>query len=196
MSDILHRVIAEHRAALDALVEQSLRQAADASDMIVGALESGGTIFVAGNGGSAADAQHLAAEIVGRFVDRLRPALPSVALTTDSSLLTAIANDFGFENVFSRQLEGLSRPGDVFIGITTSGKSPNILRALTRAKELRLKTILLTGPDASAAAESADVIVRIPHPETARVQELHLMVYHAWCEAIDKRFSVDTIPST
>lgn len=190
MSDIINRVIEEHRAALAAFAEQSLRQAADASDLIVGALESGGTIFVAGNGGSAADAQHLAAEIVGRFVDRLRPALPSVALTTDSSLLTAIANDFGFENVFSRQLEGLSRPGDLFIGITTSGKSPNILRGLSRARELRLKTILLTGADASAAAEYSDVIVRIPHAETARIQELHLMVYHAWCEAIDRRFSV------
>ncbi len=185
--EILQRVLAEHEAALSALRAESLRQAADAARCIVQVLQGGGTIFVAGNGGSAADAQHFAAEIVGRFVDRQRPALPAVALTTDSSILTAVANDYGFESIFSRQLEGLARRGDVFVGISTSGRSPNVVRAVERAKALGMTTIALVGADASGLA-GADIVVRAPHAETARVQEVHLLVYHSWCEAVDAAF--------
>lgn len=185
--EVLARVLREHEAALEAVRSESLRQAGDAARRIVDVLQAGGTLFVAGNGGSAADAQHFAAEIVGRFVDRQRPALPAVALTTDTSILTAVANDFGFENIFARQLEGLARKGDLFIGISTSGKSPNILRALSKAKALGVSTIALVGSDASPLGD-AEIVVRVPHPETARVQEMHLLLYHAWCEAVDGAF--------
>ncbi len=185
--EVLARVVSGHESALAAMLAESSRQAGDAARLIVGTLQTGGTLYIAGNGGSAADAQHFAAEIVGRFVDRQRPSLPAVALTTDSSILTAVANDFGFENIFARQLEGLARRGDLFVGISTSGKSPNILRAIAKARALGVSSIALVGADASAVG-GADVVVRVPSGETARVQEMHLLLYHSWCEAVDGAF--------
>lgn len=183
------RVLQEHRRAVEAFAAESLAAADAAGEEIVQTLRDGGTVFVCGNGGSAADAQHFAAEIVGRFVAKRRPALPSVALTTDSSILTSIANDFGYENVFARQVEALAKPGDALVGITTSGRSPNVLRAMETARRLGVRTVALVGASASDIAHAADHAVVVPHAETARVQELHIMTIHAWCEEIDRVFA-------
>ncbi|ABD06310.1 phosphoheptose isomerase [Rhodopseudomonas palustris HaA2] len=148
------------------------------------ALRDGRKILIAGNGGSAADAQHIAAEIIGRYKQD-RPAWPAIALTTDTSALTAIANDYGFERVFARQVEGLGQRGDVFIGITTSGRSPNILAALTVARERGLVTIGMTGPNGAAMGALCDHLLVAPGAETALVQQIHLVAAHAICDEIE-----------
>lgn len=148
------------------------------------ALQDGRKILLAGNGGSAADAQHIAAEIIGRY-RRERAAWPAIALTTDTSALTAIGNDYGFDHVFARQVEGLGQRGDLFIGITTSGRSPNILAALTVARERGLVTIGMTGPGGGSMAELCDHLLIAPAPETALVQQIHLMAAHAICDEIE-----------
>lgn len=149
------------------------------------ALQRGNKIIFAGNGGSAADAQHLAAELVGRFV-RERRSFPAIALTTDSSALTAIGNDYGFEEVFARQLSGLGNPGDVFVGISTSGNSPNVLRALEVAKEKGIISIGLLGRDGGKMKGLSDHSLVVPSDVTARIQEMHILVGHMICEYIDE----------
>ncbi|MGD9903241.1 MAG: SIS domain-containing protein [Vicinamibacterales bacterium] len=151
---------------------------------IVTALSAGGTVLVFGNGGSAADAQHVVAELVGRFV-RNRRAWPAVALTTDTSILTAVGNDFGFDQVFARQIEALGRPGDVALGITTSGDSPNVLRALETAQARGLVTIALTGRSGGAAGRAAAIHLNVPETSTARIQEAHMTMLHLVCELVD-----------
>jgi D-sedoheptulose 7-phosphate isomerase len=157
---------------------------AAAAGAIVSCLAAGGTLLVFGNGGSAADAQHVVAELVGRFV-RTRRAWPAVALTTDTSILTAVGNDFGFEQVFARQVEALGRPGDVALGITTSGDSPNVLKGLEAARARQMVTIALTGRSGGAAAGLADIHVNVPETATARIQEAHTTLLHLVCELID-----------
>jgi D-sedoheptulose 7-phosphate isomerase len=157
---------------------------ADAAAMIAAALKQGRTVFVFGNGGSAADAQHFAAELVGRY-EAERKAWPAVALTTDTSALTAIGNDYGFDRVFARQLEALGRPGDVAIGISTSGTSPNVLRALEAANDRGLATIALTGRGGEAG-KIARLHVRVDEDRTARIQEVHATVLHAICELVEQ----------
>ena len=147
-------------------------------------LAAGRTILVFGNGGSAADAQHFAAELVVRY-ERDRPGRSALALTTDASILTAAANDTGFERVFARQIEALGRAGDVALGITTSGTSPNVVAALDVANQRGLVTIALTGRDGGAAGKIARLHVNIPDTRTALVQEVHITVLHTWCELID-----------
>ncbi|OPF92599.1 D-sedoheptulose 7-phosphate isomerase [Rhodopseudomonas palustris] len=168
-------------AAGDATLLAASRAIAAAS---IKALEQGRKILLAGNGGSAADAQHIAAEIIGRY-KRDRAAWPAVALTTDTSALTAIANDYGFERVFARQVEGLGQPGDVFIGITTSGRSPNILAALEVARQRGLVTVGMTGPSGGSMGALCDHLLIAPGPETALVQQIHLMAAHAICDEIE-----------
>ncbi len=142
-------------------------------------------ILIAGNGGSAADAQHFAAELVGRYgFDR--PSLPALALTTDTSNLTAIGNDYGYEYVFSRQLEGMGQEGDLFIGISTSGNSQNILNAFESAKEKGITTVALTGRDGGKMADAADYTLIVPSDATPRIQESHLLIEHMICDAIEK----------
>lgn len=142
-------------------------------------------ILIAGNGGSAADAQHFAAELVGRYgFDR--PSLPALALTTDTSNLTAIGNDYGYEYVFSRQLEGMGQEGDLFIGISTSGNSQNILNAFASAKAKGITTVALTGRDGGKMAEVADYTLIVPSNATPRIQESHLLIEHMICDAIEK----------
>src|SRR5262249_39155779 len=138
-----------------------------------------------GNGGSAAEAQHFAAELSGRFV-RERRALAAVALTTDSSALTAISNDYGFERVFERQIEALGRPGDVAVAISTSGRSSNVVCALQAARARGLVTIALTGPEPSALADAADIVIAVPAGQTPRVQEGQLTVLHAICDLVER----------
>jgi D-sedoheptulose 7-phosphate isomerase len=156
-----------------------------AGEAMATALAEGKTIFAFGNGGSAADAQHFVAELMVQY-ERTRPARSAVALTTDTSILTALGNDAGFERLFARQIEGLGRPGDVALAITTSGQSPNVLRALEQANARGMVTIALTGRDGGEAGKLALIHVNVPEPRTAVAQEVHTTVLHAWCELIDE----------
>ncbi|WAC72178.1 D-sedoheptulose 7-phosphate isomerase [Roseateles sp. SL47] len=162
-----------------------------AAMLIADTLRVGRKIMLMGNGGSAADCQHLAAEFTGRFQQERRP-LAALALTTDSSALTCIGNDYGFEHVFDRQLAGLAQPGDCAIGISTSGQSPNVLRALERARTLGLSTVGLSGRDGGAMLELCDVCVVVPHLDTARIQEAHIFIGHCWCGLVEQ--SLDQLP--
>jgi D-sedoheptulose 7-phosphate isomerase len=156
-----------------------------AADLCRAAIAAGRTVLAFGNGGSAAEAQHFAAELSGRFLHERR-ALSAIALTTDTSALTAIANDYGFERVFERQIEALGRPGDVAVAISTSGQSPNVVCALRAARARGLATIALTGPSGGELAEAADVCVAVPGPATPRVQEGQLTVLHLICELVER----------
>ena len=157
----------------------------EAACLITASFRSGGKLLFFGNGGSAADAQHLAAEFVGRFI-RERAGLPAIALTTDSSILTAVGNDYGFDRVFARQLEALGRAGDVAIGISTSGNSPNVLEGIKAAKKERLTTIGLSGKDGGMLAKEADLTITISWTSTARIQECHIAVGHLLCELTEE----------
>jgi D-sedoheptulose 7-phosphate isomerase len=148
-------------------------------------LRGGGKVLTFGNGGSAADAQHLAGELVGRF-RRDRAALSAIALTTDSSVVTAIGNDMGYDSVFRRQVEAHGRPGDVAIGITTSGRSPNVVQALQLARERGLVTMGLTGGGGGRLAGAVDYLIDVPHADTARIQEVHVMVVHVLCQIVEE----------
>jgi D-sedoheptulose 7-phosphate isomerase len=148
-------------------------------------LRGGGKVLTFGNGGSAADAQHLAGELVGRFL-RERAALSAIALTTDSSVMTAIGNDMGYESVFRRQVEAHGRPGDVAVGITTSGRSPNVVQALQVARAQGLVTVGLTGGGGGRLAGAVDYLIDVPHAETARIQEVHVMVVHVLCQIVEE----------
>jgi D-sedoheptulose 7-phosphate isomerase len=162
-----------------------LQTAQSIAEKCIASLRSGGKILFAGNGGSAADSQHLAAELVSRLRYN-RPGLASFALTTDTSALTAIGNDYSFENLFSRQVEAVGRKGDVFIGISTSGKSPNILKALQVARLMGLVTIGFTGSSAPLMTECCDVVLHIPSKETQKIQECHIMMGHIICALIEE----------
>ena len=157
---------------------------AAAGRAMIDALAAGRTVLVFGNGGSAADAQHFAAELVVRY-ERDRPGRSAIALTTDASILTAAGNDTGFERVFARQIDALGRPGDVALAITTSGTSPNVVRAIEAANQRGLVTIALTGRDGGEAGKTARLHVNVPEQRTALVQEVHITVLHTWCELID-----------
>jgi D-sedoheptulose 7-phosphate isomerase len=153
----------------------------EAAVLIAQCLGAGGKLLFFGNGGSAADAQHLAAEFVGRFVIE-RHALPAIALTTDSSILTAVGNDYGFDQVFSRQVQALGRPEDVAVGISTSGNSPNVLEGMKQARKQHLKTIGLTGGNGGFLAKCVDIAISVRSTNTARVQECHITIGHVLCE--------------
>lgn len=155
-----------------------------AAEAIGEAFARGGRLFVFGNGGSAADAQHMAAELVGRFA-RDRRALPALALTTDGSVLTSVANDYSFERVFVRQIEALGRPVDVAFGISTSGNSANVLKAIDAATAGRLKTVALTGGDGGLIGAAAEIHINVPDASTARVQEVHRTLIHVICELVE-----------
>ena len=161
--------------------EQMASSLLEAADLIVSALRAGGRVFTFGNGGSAADAQHIAAEFVGRF-KRDRQAFAAESLTTDTSAMTAIANDFGFDTIFARQLEGKGRAGDVAIGISTSGNSPNVLAGLAQARAMGMKTIAMTGAAGGEATILADVLLASASDDTPRIQEAHQVMYHLLCD--------------
>lgn len=164
---------------------------ATAARIMTESLRRGGRILSCGNGGSAADAQHFSSELLGRF-EAERGSLAAVALTTDTSTLTAVANDYGYDEVFARQIAGLGRPGDVLLAITTSGNSANVLRAVIRAHESRIAVIALTGKDGGKLAtllSDGDVEIRVPADRTVRVQEVHLLVVHCLCDLIDAALS-------
>lgn len=160
----------------------------DAAAAIVSAFTGGGRLLLFGNGGSAADAQHTAAELVGRF-EHDRGALAAVALTADPSVLTAVGNDHGYERVFARQVEALGRRGDVALGISTSGRSPNVVVALELARTRGLQTVALTGRDGGAAGRAAAIHINVPSASTARVQEVHRTLLHVLCEIVERAFA-------
>ena len=171
-----------------ALHEQARRQpepVVAAAAAIGAALQAGGKLLLFGNGGSAADAQHVAAEFVGRF-QRERAAMAAIALTTDASVLTSVGNDYAFDRVFARQVEALGRKGDVAFGISTSGVSPNVVAALTAARALGLQTIALTGRDGGAVGRAAAIHVNVPADNTARVQEVHRTMLHVICDVVER----------
>jgi D-sedoheptulose 7-phosphate isomerase len=170
--------------ALHDRVRQNLGPTLVAAQAVAEALGAGRALLIFGNGGSASDAQHTAAELVGRF-KRERAALPAIALTTDTSILTSIANDYSFKQVFARQIEAVGRPGDVAFGISTSGESPNILAGLQTARQRKLKTIALTGRDGGRVGAAADIHVNVPDENTARVQEVHRTLLHVICELVE-----------
>jgi D-sedoheptulose 7-phosphate isomerase len=170
------------RAASDAALLDVARKIAAA---IITALRSGNKLLIVGNGGSAADAQHIAAEIVGRYKQD-RPGYAAIALTTDTSALTAITNDYGFEQVFARQIEGLGQRGDVLLALSTSGRSPNILAALRKARERGLVTVGFTGTKGEAMGASCDHLLIAPSDDTPVVQQIHLAVAHGICEEIEQ----------
>ena len=171
--------------ALARLGKRTARAVAEAAETVVAALESGGTVYFCGNGGSAADAQHLAAELAGRYFAE-RPAIAAVALTTNSSSLTAIGNDYGFEQVFSRQLEGLGVAGDVLVAISTSGRSPNVVAAIETAHRQGMTVIGLTGLKGRRFASLCDLALVTPSDSTPRVQEGHIAMGHALCELVER----------
>lgn len=161
-----------------------------AVDRVVEAYRHGGRLYIAGNGGSAADAQHLAAEFVSKLAQDRAP-LPAEALTTDSSIITAIGNDYGFDEVFARQIAGKARKGDVFLGITTSGKSPNILKALAKCRELGIPSIVFTGRDGGPAKALADFCIVAAGDETSTIQEIHIVLAHTLCESVEAAMFFD-----
>lgn len=170
--------------ALHERVRANLGPTLVAAQAMADALKAGHKLLAFGNGGSAADAQHLAAELVGRF-QKERAAMPAIALTVDTSILTSIANDYSYRQVFVRQIEALGQPGDVALGISTSGVSPNVLAALQAARARGLKTIALTGRDGGSIGPAADIHVNVPDQNTARVQEVHRTIMHVMCEVIE-----------
>ncbi len=174
----------EHRELFDRL-DALGPDIARAATLMADTLRAGRKLMLMGNGGSAADCQHLAAEFTGRFKQDRAP-LAAVALTTDSSALTCIGNDYGFEQVFARQVAGLGAPGDCVIGISTSGQSPNVLRGLSQARQLGMTTIGLSGRDGGAMRELCDLCLVVPHADTARIQEAHIFIGHTWCALIEE----------
>ena len=172
-------------AALNmAVADACAEQIAEAGLALCACFQQGNKVLLFGNGGSAADAQHIAAEFVGRFVLERKP-LPAIALTTDTSALTAIGNDYGYEQVFARQVAGLGTAGDVAIGISTSGRSPSVLAGIQAAKERGMKTIGLTGGQGGLLAGMADIAIVVPTRNTARMQECHLAIEHILCELVE-----------
>ena len=177
----------EHQLLIQKVIDTLTADIELACELMTTTINNGNKVLLAGNGGSAADAQHIAAELSGRFVKE-RKALPGIALTVDTSALTAIANDYGYEYVFSRQVEALARPGDLFIGISTSGNSQGILNAFEAATKIGCKTLGLSGRDGGKMNALCDLNIVIPSNVTARIQEMHILVGHILCKAVDDLF--------
>lgn len=174
----------DHQETIQKVIDTLVPDIERACDLMTSTLQHGKKVLIAGNGGSAADAQHIAAELSGRFVKN-RKALPGIALTTDTSALTAIANDYGYDYVFARQVEALAQPGDLFIGISTSGNSEVVLRAFATAREMGCQTLGLSGRDGGRMNGLCDLNIVVPSELTARIQEMHILIGHILCQAVD-----------
>ncbi|MBN2368098.1 D-sedoheptulose 7-phosphate isomerase [Candidatus Woesearchaeota archaeon] len=188
-SEISH-YLKESIEVKEKIIENQLDKIEKTAELFIKAYETGNKIIAFGNGGSAADAQHLVGELVGRFKIE-RKGLPAIALTTDSSVITAIANDYGYDMIFERQLEANAVKNDIVFGISTSGNSPNIINALKRAKKLGCKTIGLTGKKGGEMAGLCDVCIVVPSDNTPRIQEAHIAIIHIICELLDKHLSLE-----
>ncbi len=184
-SERVRRLHREHADAAERFFLEGAAVVESAAEALVTALRGGRTLLFFGNGGSAADAQHLAAEFVNRYV-RDRPALPALALTTDTSVLTSIANDAEFKSVFARQVEAIGRPGDVAVGISTSGRSANVIEGLRTARARRLVTIGFCGEGGGAMRGLCDHLISVPSKTTARIQEVHILVGHILCQIVEE----------
>ena len=188
MKDIIENEFNEHIKVANSL-HNLTNAVATSAQLCIDCLKNGGKILLFGNGGSAADAQHIAAELVGRY-KATRKGLPAIALTTDTSALTAIGNDYGYDYVFNRQVEALANKGDVVIGISTSGSSANVISALKLASELNCKTIGFSGQDGGILKDICDINLIAPSEDTPRIQEIHIIIGHTICHLIDQEFKV------
>jgi D-sedoheptulose 7-phosphate isomerase len=175
----------EHLSVANAVASTLAADVARAADLVIRSLSQGGKLLAAGNGGSAADAQHIVAELTGRFM-RERRALPAIALHANTSALTAIGNDYGYEQVFARELSAHARPGDVFLAISTSGNSKNVLHAIAAAREHGVVVIGMTGDSGGRMRLACDVCLRVPSTSTARIQEMHIMIGHTICQLVEE----------
>jgi D-sedoheptulose 7-phosphate isomerase len=184
MENIIQKRFKESIEVKTSFLKENLAKVLDVIKLISHCFEMGNKLFFFGNGGSAADAQHLAAEFVNRYIMD-RPPLPAIALTTDTSILTSVSNDFSFSEVFAKQLKALGKEGDIAVGISTSGTSPNIIKAFEVAKEMGMKTIALTGSDGGTLAKVADFSLIVPSSSTPRIQEVHILVGHILCELVE-----------
>lgn len=184
MLDVIKNSINDHRKTIDSIETDLVLELQKAAKIIHSSLKQGNKLIFFGNGGSASDAQHISAEFIGRFLKERRP-LSSIALNTDTSAITAISNDYGFEQLFARQIKGLAKQGDVLIGISTSGNSANVINGLKLTKDLNLKSIGLLGKDGGEARKYCDIALIINSEVTARIQEGHILIGHILCELID-----------
>ena len=183
-SAILESSLREHLEAIQSLLDSKLPEIEQAGLLICETLRAGNKVLLCGNGGSAADAQHIAAELVGRY-EQERRSFPAISLTTDTSALTALSNDYGYEEVFARQVRGLAVAGDVLIAISTSGRSPNVIKAAEKARAIGCKVIGLSGCSGEPLASRCDIAIVVPSERTSRVQEAHITIGHLWCEMVD-----------
>lgn len=184
MLKMIENELQAHKATIEKTIEQMIPQIEEASKMLVETLKNGNKVLLCGNGGSASDAQHISAELVGRYKTERR-GLPAIALTTDTSALTAIGNDYGFDRIFDRQVEALVNEGDLLIGISTSGNSLNVLSALLLAKEMGAKTLGLSGKGGGKLNYACDVNLVVPSEDTPRIQEMHILIGHIFCQGVD-----------
>jgi len=187
MINTIKEEFSSHLETINNVIGSMENEIEKASQIIVDALKNGNKVLLCGNGGSAADAQHIAAELTGRYKTERR-GLPGIALTTDTSALTAIGNDYGYDRVFDRQVESLANNGDVVIGISTSGNSKNVVSAIKLAQELGCQTVGLTGRDGGAMNDVCDVNLIVPSDNTPRIQEMHILFGHTICQIIDNNF--------
>jgi len=187
MENQIKNLFTEHIEVAKQSAEQLESKVSQACEIITNCIKNGNKVLLFGNGGSASDAQHIAAEFVGRFVKERR-SLPAIALTTDTSALTSIGNDYGFERIFERQVEGLANEGDILIGISTSGNSANVIRALEMGKTLGCKSIGLTGNHGGRMSDLCDLNIIVPSAVTARIQEMHILIGHIICSAVDAMY--------
>lgn len=185
MIKLIKKRIEESMRVKEDLCKDQLKNIEKAAREMIGSLKKGGKILVFGNGGSAADSQHIVAELVGRF-RKERKSIAAIALTTNASIITALANDYGYDVTFSRQVEALAKPGDVAIGISTSGRSKNVIAAVKKAKALGLVAIGLTGGDGGILKKESDIAILVNSNDTARIQESHMMIGHIICELIEE----------
>ena len=188
MKNAIIKEFLAHQETIAKVIETMQEPLLEASKLAVETLRAGNKILLCGNGGSAADAQHIAAELTGRYKTERR-GLPGIALTTDTSALTAIGNDYGYDRVFDRQVEALANKGDLLIGISTSGNSTNVINALKVAREMGCKTLGLTGRDGGAMNELCDINLVVPSNDTPRIQEMHILFAHTICQIIDNELS-------
>ncbi|WP_456449632.1 D-sedoheptulose 7-phosphate isomerase [Hydrogenimonas sp.] len=188
MLSVIEREFEAHRRVLERSVAGLRHFIYTAGVIVTEALQAGNKVLLCGNGGSAADAQHIAAELTGRFKIERRP-LPAIALTTDTSALTAIGNDYGFDQIFSRQVAALAKEGDVLVGISTSGNSPNVVYALETAKNFGCKTIGLSGKGGGEMNNVCDLNIIVPSDDTARIQEMHILIGHILCQLVDNEYT-------
>jgi D-sedoheptulose 7-phosphate isomerase len=193
MENIISKRFKESGEVKARFLKENLSRVLEVIKLVSQSFEGGSKLLLFGNGGSAADAQHIAAEFVNRYIID-RPPLPAIALTTDSSILTSVSNDSSFNEIFSKQIKALGKEGDVAVGISTSGNSQNMVKAFEVAKEMGIKTVALTGNDGGAMAKIADVSLIVPSSSTPRIQETHILIGHVLCEMVEHQLFLKVIP--